>query len=286
MRTAYFISLHHKPYQFEWLLNAIYNHDDIFLVHIDLKTLSGLKADRRDVAAKVRTLVADRPNIRMMSPRFTNWGGWSLSKVTLDAIQLLLKADQTWTRFINLSGQCYPNKSMSTIRECISAQHGMQYVQMRPFSELPVDDWHLRRALMIETPLRAFALAKRPSGPSSLSIEHKGAQWVILTRAFCEWQQAAPARKQIERYLRFTYLSDELIFQALVRNGPYRERMTNNYGRSIIWPGPKVLTAADYPYLRDDPGLFARKFDASVDVDILNTLADEHGYRKGPGILQ
>lgn len=282
MRFAYFISLHHKPYQFEWLFNAIYNADDIFLIHIDLKTRSGIRKDRRGVARAVAALVEGRPNVRLMPSRYSNWGGWSLSKLTLDAIDILLRLDPDWTHFINLSGQCYPTKSRGEIVDRIGQAGERQFVQLRPFADLPADDWHLRRAWMIETPVRAFALpiARRP--PATFSLEHKGAQWVMLTRRFCEWQREAPLRRAVSRYLSFAHLSDELVFQALTLNGPFREAVTDDYGRSILWPGPKLLTVQDAGWLAHAPGLFGRKFDAAVDAEILETLAERGGYRPGP----
>ena len=282
MRFAYLITLHHKAYQFEWLLNALYNPEDLFLIHIDLKTLSGLKKNRRGVADRVRALIADKPNIRMMRPRYSNWGGWSLSRLALLAIDELLDHDSTWTHFINLSGQCYPTKTSGEIRSWIASAGEDQFIELIPFQELSADDWHLRRALMIETPVRAFALPIPRRPPRSCTVDHKGAQWVILTRAFCEWQQSARVRRDIIRYLAYSHLSDELIFQTLLLNGPYRERVTPHYGRSIVWPGPKVMKAQDIDFLRNDHGLFGRKFDAAVDGDVLAALAESGGYRPGP----
>ena len=282
MRLAYFISLHHKPYQFEWLLNALYNPTDIFLVHIDLKTLSGLKRERRGVWSRTRELLADKPNIRLMRPRFSNWGGWSLSHLGLAAIDLLLRHEADWTHFINLSGQCYPTKSGSEIRQVIGDAGEKQFVELRPFATLPADDWHHRRALMIETPLRAFSLPITRQPPRDIDVNHKGAQWVILTRAFCEWQRTAAVRKELCRYLAFTHLSDELLFQGLLLNGPFREQVVADYGRTIQWPGPKTFTSEDWEYLARAPGIFGRKFDAKLDCEILLRLAEHGEFRPGP----
>ena len=104
---AWFVMLHHRAEQFEWLLNAIYHPDDLFLIHVDLKSLLNYKG-RGGTYARVKQLVAGKPNIRLMRSRTTNWGGWSLGRISLDAVDILLQAGGTWRHFVNLSGDCYP----------------------------------------------------------------------------------------------------------------------------------------------------------------------------------
>jgi len=167
---------------------------------------------------------------------------------------------------------------MASIRERLRSAGDRQFVQLKTFSDLEDDDWHLRRALAIETPVRAFALPIRRRPPKKFVLEHTGAQWVILTRAFCEWQRSAPIGKHIRRYLQFSHLSDELIIQTLIRNGPYYDQVMDHYGRAIIWPGPKVLTTQYEDFIFKPEHLFGRKFDASVDPKILFTLARKGNY--------
>jgi hypothetical protein len=281
VRPAYLIMVHHKPYQFEWLLNAVHHPDGVYLVHVDLKTWSGLKRDRRGTAARVRSLIEDKPNIRLMRPRSVNWGGWSQSQLALDAIDQLLDLDPDWTHFINLSGQCYPTRSMADIRERLGSSRE-QLVELRPFETLPDDDWHLRWIPMLETPVRAFALPGRRRPPRDFKLSGKGSQWVMLTREFCMWRRSAPVARRIARYLRGGWLSDEQIVQALVENSPFAEARAAHYGRYIVWPGPKVLTGANLPSIRSSPALYGRKFDAGVDCQVLHELAEAGGYRPGP----
>lgn len=154
---------------------------------------------------------------------------------------------------------------------------GQAFVEMRPFASLPPDDWHLQMAPMREWPHRAVRLAGRRAPPTRFPLDHKGSQWCMLPRAFCDWQRTAPVRQEIARYLRGLLLSDELVMQALVRNGPWRDRLAPHYGREIVWPGPKVLTRADWTLLARSPAYIARKFDAGADAAILSALARHIG---------
>ena len=167
---AWYIMLHNKPDQFEWLLQAIWNPDDIFLVHVDLKSLFNWKG-RGGTYSRVRALAADRPNIRLMRSRSTNWGGWSLGRISLDAIDILLDADAGWTHFINLSGECYPIKSAAHIRDTLRARPDDVYVQTKAFADLPPDDWHPQRPRVFETPLKIVILPGHRAPPKTFALD-------------------------------------------------------------------------------------------------------------------
>ena len=273
---AWFIMLHNRPDQFEWLLNAIYNPDDVFLVHVDLKSLLNYKG-RGGTYSRVKQLIAGKPKVRLMRPRTTNWGGWSLGRISLDAIDMLLQADQNWTHFINLSGDCYPVRRLADIRDVLRDNPDDVFVQTKAFTDLPPGDWHPQRPRMIETPVKILALPGRRAPPKSFKLDHKGSQWVILPRAFCEWQRQVPFRKDMDRYMRFSPLSDELVFQTLLLNGPFADRQAPHYGRAIrlVEPAahPAVLRSTDLEFIQSQPALFGRKFDVSADRSILELLA-------------
>lgn len=280
-RLAYFVMVHHKPYQFEWLMRAIYTPDDLFLVHVDLKSRLGIKKDRRGLMQEVRRICAGKPNIVLMRSRATNWGGWSLSRVLLDSVQRALRHPISWSHFVNLSGQCYPLKSIDDVKADIVASGDRLHVELKPIMTLPPDDWHHRWSPMLETPLRAFCLPGRRRPPSGFAIDHKGSQWIIVPRAFCEWAVTAPLTRRVSNYMRRLLLSDELIMQTLALNGPWRDRIAPFYGRAIYWPGPKLLTIDDLSRLLQSGAWFARKFDARVDADVLHALAQNGRFEPG-----
>lgn len=277
-RLAYFVMAHHKPRHLKLLLDAIYDPRDLFLIHVDLKSMLGLKPERRGIWDAARQIAKGRPNIRVMRPRFTNWGGWSLSRLHLDAIDAALDWSPEWSHFVNLSGQCFPIKPIEKIRSSLMAAGQEQvHVQMLPFSGLPEDDWHLRWHPMLELPPKAIKLKGPRRPPDDFELEYKGSQWSILPRSFCEWQRSASVTQRVRRYLSGLMLSDELIIQTLVRNGPWRDAVAPHYGREIVMPGPKVMTLADVPSLLQSPGFFARKFDEAKDAEAIPALARHLG---------
>ncbi|QXQ07597.1 beta-1,6-N-acetylglucosaminyltransferase [Sphingosinicellaceae bacterium] len=289
-KLAYFVMVHHKPAQFGWLLDAIdepaadrgSDPGDLIMVHVDMKSRLGLKADRRGVMAEVRRLCAGRPNVRILPSRFTNWGGWSLSQMLLDAIASALKADGEWEYFINLSGQCYPLHPLPALKQALADGSDSVHVELLRIADLPADDWHHAASPMLELPLRAIRRSGRQAAPEGFAVDHKGSQWVMLPRSFCEWIVTSPLVPPITKYLRGRLLSDELIMQTLALNSPFRDRIAGHYGREIYWPGPRVLTRDDLPVLSHSTSLFARKFDAEVDEQVLRALAAANGFRSPP----
>jgi hypothetical protein len=283
---AYFVMAHHRPQQLRALLQALAEspgaEQDLVLLHVDCKSILGLKPERRGIWAMARQLAARYPNVRLLRPRFTNWGGWSLSRIQLDAIDMALALSPTWSHFVNLSGQCYPIKPLADLRASLAAAGDEVFVELRPFAELPADDWHLRWHPMLELPHKAIKRPGMRRPPTDFELAYKGSQWSILPRAFCEWQRTASIGRRIRHYLRHLLLSDELIVQTLVRNGPWRDRVARHYGREIVWPGPRVLTTADLPMLQSSPAFFARKFDPDVDPTIVPALARLFGYPYTP----
>jgi hypothetical protein len=168
------------------------------------------------------------------------------------------------------------------LRRSITDSGDALHIEQRPIASLPADDWHHDWSPMIETPLRTIKRKGRREPPAGLDMSHKGSQWVVLPRGFCEWIRTAPALPAIRRFLSRLMLSDELVMQALARNGPWASKIAPSYRRAIIWPGPKLLTIADLPYLRNGESWFGRKFDANVDAAVLRNLAAENNFLPGP----
>lgn len=287
MRIAYFIMLHHKPQQFEWLFNAIYNETDFFVIHVDLKSIFNFKG-RGGTYSRVKELTRGRSNVVLMTPQYTNWGGWSLSRIALKAIHIALSHGSHWDYFINLSGECYPIKRMEIIREQLARDPTLNYIETRHFSSLPPDAWHPKRAIVVETPVKIVILPGQRSAPKSFTLMHKGSQWVMLTRAFCEWQHSAPVRQKIRQYMKFSPLSDEMIFQALLLNGPFSHLQAPDYKREVKFVEPnahaEVFNLSDLARLQCSSAFFARKFDLVADMPVLRHLASSLGFSPGPDL--
>jgi hypothetical protein len=77
------------------------------------------------------------------------------------------------------------------------------------------------------------------------------------------------------RFFEHVFVPDELFFQTIIMNSELRDTVENDDLRYLDWsrePAPAVLTRGDLPALLESGQLFARKFDETVDSDVLDAL--------------
>lgn len=277
MKVAYYIATHHKPYQLEWLLSAISNDNDVFIIHVDRKADSNFYSI-------VHSLAMSSCKKPIMMKRFSvAWGGWSQVATELNAIKVALQSDQSWQYLINLSGQDYPIKSATYIQQELERAWPRNFIRVWPFEKVrEIDgdgDPHLQRLAGIELFGRVRRLPFRMPR-TNLDIYYKGSQWHILSRPFCEWITTNHTAAWLMRYLRFSWIPDETFFQAAIMNSPFRDERMEDAARYFEFPGPKTLRADSLPAIQASNDLFARKFDAAVDASVLGAIAEQCGFRK------
>jgi hypothetical protein len=87
--------------------------------------------------------------------------------------------------------------------------------------------------------------------------------------------------KKLRRFLRYTWGSDEFIFQTIIMGSPFKDKVVNNNYRYINWPeigsSPKVFVTEDFEKIRASDALFGRKFDINTDENILTLLDNTNG---------
>jgi hydrogenase maturation factor HypF (carbamoyltransferase family) len=84
-----------------------------------------------------------------------------------------------------------------------------------------------------------------------------------------------------------SFAPDEMFFQTVLMNSPYQSMIVNDHRRYIDWTEgnrhPKTLTCDDLKALVSSDKLFARKFNLTVDKNILQRIDEAiHGYADKP----
>jgi Core-2/I-Branching enzyme len=277
MKVAYLITLHRFKRQFEWLFSALWNPDDLFLIHVDMTAPQSF-----DEA--IRGQCANLSNVRFLRRAPISWGGWSLVEKTLEGLGLLCRHPHDWKYFINLSGQDYPVRPLSEIREFLNKHDEQNFLDVRDIATQP---FHVRRRLHWYCLERNNQLQRLPI-PNFRAllagVQWYGGAWGILSRNFCEWLVGNELTDFYRRALRYTKLPDEFFFQTLLMRSPFADSWNPNPRRYIEFeprsPHPRTLTARDLKGITSSSAFFARKFDETVDVEILRRLADRIGARE------
>ncbi|MCB1884407.1 MAG: hypothetical protein KDG89_10505 [Geminicoccaceae bacterium] len=274
MRLAYSISAYKLPGQFRWLMDAIWHPDDVYAVHVDAKTPP-------EVLAAFEAAAAGRPNVRFIAREPVVWMGQGLVNAELRAIGELLRMAPDFGHLIALSGQDYPLKPRHEIAAALASTPDLNYVRLDPLRDLP---FHVRRRPYLFSFEHGGRLVKTPLPrpiPRGLKIAWKGSWWRVLSRDFCAWLTDAPETKAYWRFLKNVQAPDELFFQNLLMASPFRDRVVPQGRHFVLWPGdsgsPLTLGTAHEAAMLASGQWYARKFDATVDADILARLAARIG---------
>jgi len=273
MRVAYQINLHHRPDQFQWLFSALYDEDDLFLIHVNART-------SEDINQSIRQIAGQRPNVVFLPRMEVHWGGWSLVETELQGLRRAVELPG-WDYFIKLSGQDYPLRDRAGRREVLTGLEGRCAVICNEMSALPL---HIRRRTWLHHTERDGALRALPlpnPGLFGRPLRWKGSGWHMLSRGFCEWLVESPVTRDMVRRTRTTAFPDEFFMPNLIQESPWRDRRVDMCGTQTYWrarsPNPDTLTMAHLPDLLTSDQLFARKFDAQIDAKVLTALAERIG---------
>lgn len=268
---AYFILVHRYPEQFKRMFRAIYLPGNSYVVHVDKSSGTALEAE-------VRAFLAPYQGVDMIASRKALWGGYSLVDAELRGMARLLEMSPGWTHFINLSGQDFPLKSQAHVRDYLAANPGRQFIRFADQAQVRPDTMDRVGNYAIEAMGRMFRTRiGRPYLPGARP--YIGTQWKAVTRAFCDFVCHDPSAERFKAFYKKTFIPDEGFFQSVMLNTRGHGEVVNDDLRTIDWVPdghgelrPHVFTTADAPRLKFSPDLFARKFDAGEDADILEIL--------------
>lgn len=264
-----------------------------FLIHIDRKT------DRTFVES-ARLALASHPNCSFIRRESVHWAAWGLVQVLLNGMRHIREHNIPCDFYIYMSGQDYPLASSRAIADFFDGQRGHQFLEHFP---LPYEHWPRQGMDRIES--YHFQIRNRhlayPPPPEQLSdvlrplfrwlpvptrrlpgdlIPYGGSAAIILGGNGVDYVDhfvRTPLGRRLVRYFKYTRHADEIFFQTVLLNSPLRDTVVNDELRYVDWsaaegPPPKMLRLADHRALRDSGKLFARKFSAALDSDILDAL--------------
>lgn len=271
---AYFLLVHRYPAQFKRLFKAIYASGNQYVVHVD-------KSSGTDLAQDISDFLAPYQGVSIIEPQDALWGGYSLVEAELRGMARLLAMDSRWTHYINLSGQDFPLKSQKYIRQFFASNPGKQFIRALDQRKIRPDT--LNRVSHIFTEQDGKVTATGIARPYlSGATPFIGTQWKAVTRSFCEFVCHDRQAERFKTFYRDSFIADEAFFQTVIMNSGNHGIVMNDDLRMIDWVPdgdiklrPRNYDARDLDQLQRSTDLFARKFDAEDDTEIL-TLLEHH----------
>ena len=295
MRIAYIILAHNSPEQLVRLIFKLNTDDVSFFIHIDKKT-------DKTIYSQIFNQLNKLPNVFFVKRYNSYWGSFNLVKATLEAINLIGKTGLEFDYVIFLSGQDYLIKTNAYIKRFLQENQGKEFIEYFPLPDsqwkegglIRIEYWHIywNEQYFCIPAFREFKspivsllysflilpLVKKRKLPEGFAI-YGGSQFWCLTGECIKWINIFVKQnpKFVKRF-NYTYCTDEIFFQTLILNSPFKDKVVNDNLKYIDWGGdinayhPIILEKKDFEKIRESEKLFARKFDQSKDSDILDMI--------------
>lgn len=253
----------------------MHKNADVY-IHLDKKT---------DIAPFAALLTGS--NIHFITNRVkVYWGDYSIVQATINGFEEILATGKPYDYIQLMSGQDYPLTTTQAFHSFLQNNPGKVFMHY----ESVEDQWqealprirnyyfsHLqlpKGTYQVEKIANAL-LPKRhlPNGITAMGRS----QWFTASRESIAYVvDYIKKERWVTRFFKYTWAADEMIFQTILYNSPFRQHMVNDNLLYLDWSAgeasPKVLTMADAPAITASGKFFARKFNAETDCEILDFL--------------
>ena len=286
MKFAILIVTYSSPKQTLRLINSLNNGDFDFYIHVDKKIDLETHRDLFNV-----------PNVYFIKNRIDiKWAGYTTVEAALSGIRQIAASGIKYD-FVNLiTGQDYAIKSASYIADFLKQNIGKEFILYKDFdtewqeAKGRVDQYHftdhtfkgryaLQKAVNWVAPKRKFPLDAKLVGKETF--------WTLSLECAVYVTNVIDSNPKLSRFLRYTWGSDEFIFQTIIMSSPFQNRVVNKNYRYINWPErdglpaagdrPNVFVTTDFDKIMASDCLFGRKFDIGKDENILDLLDKANG---------
>ena len=277
MRIAYCLLVHKNPDQVSRLIEKIYSPSDYFYINVFRTNETGALACWQNIASK------HGENLVVASKYGSSRGTIRLPIANLDAMRSFNEFQYDY--FVNLSGQCYPLKPIMQIKEYLERK-SVAHIEHFSLPSTKVD-WGPRGGLD-RINYRWFRFRGRdirvPRLTKNLPYNmhpYGGSQWFCLPRRHVDYVLDFVSRNpKILGFYKRSLIAEEMVFQTIIMNSPLKNEVVNKDEWYIDWSRardghPPILTKTDLPLLLASGKLFARKFDVTVDSEVLDLIDNE-----------
>ncbi|KAH8071372.1 ATP binding protein [Aureococcus anophagefferens] len=109
------------------LLDAIYDPENLYLVHVDAKHAWTTTKDEA-----MKPFTKNRSNVQWAQRTDVRWGRWSMNEPTLWGMREALRSPVDWDAFINLSGDTWPVLTPLSTRKTLAAIKHLNFMTSAP----------------------------------------------------------------------------------------------------------------------------------------------------------
>lgn len=300
MNIAYIISAYKYPDQLIRLVHRLNTPTSVFLIHVDKRTH---KQQYREMVSGVNPLV----NVVFLKRHNCYWGDFGHVRATLKGLAYLFQNEVNFDYLFLLTGQDYPIKSNAFIESFLSRANGKEFISYYPFPNESwggdgglrrIELWHFR--FLEDLPFRfldpfvhlpskkEFQSRVKSAIYSSINMMFTkralpgnmrpfgGPGYWCITRECARFINTfANQNRKFVEFFKYVDIPDEIFFHTVILNSPFDKNVVNDDLRCIDISGgggPRIWRKGDFKMLTKSKGLIARKFDTSVDSEILDLI--------------
>ncbi len=298
MEIAYIVLAHKYPDQLVRLIYKLDTEKTSFFIHVDKKT------DDETYYRMVRSL-DNLPNVFFLKRTRVYWGHFGLLGATIQGLEEIFKRNVRFDYVVLLTGQCYPIMPNSCIEKTLEEGKPNSFME---YFALPtarwqdedkdrgglerIEYWQVRlfgrtlrfpaehrfsskiASLLWSTLISLFPIKRR--FPRGFTPFGGSAHWCLSRDCADYINNFIKHNRAFVNFFKFAVLPEEIFFQTVILNSPFKDRVTNDDLRYIRWPEnsdhPLVLRKGDFEDIARSSGLFARKFDITVDAEVLDLI--------------
>ncbi|MHA6647232.1 beta-1,6-N-acetylglucosaminyltransferase [Aerococcus urinae] len=278
-KHAYLIIAHKNDVTLQTLLSLLDDPRNDIYIHMDKKNINF----KQNYEAKYSKIIyIDRISVM--------WGGYSQIEAEMKLFEAAVNSGVDYTFCHLVSGQDLPIKSMEEVYSFFEKNAGKIFLEFQ--SEYFCFYERVKYFYFFQD---LFGKKKITSILNKISIDiqkvigvdrsknmdyQKGSNWGSFPLEFLSY--LLKNKELIKKQFKYTLCADEIYKQTMLIHSPYvkdlyYKQFDNNpiaIKRYIDWDrgNPYVFRNGDFNNLIKSPYLFARKFDCTVDSDIINKI--------------
>ncbi|WP_255713370.1 beta-1,6-N-acetylglucosaminyltransferase [Pedobacter sp. Leaf132] len=275
MRVAHLILTYTDPKQTERMIKNMEHKDFDFYIHVDKKF---------DINPHL--FLKSIPNVYFINNRVdVRWAGYNTVKATFDCIKEIVDTGIKY-EFINfLSGQDYPLKPAEEMMSFFKENIGKEFLSYRDIK----NDWkeglirmekyffsnHTFKGKSTLENIVNHIMPKRKI-PYNLHPYGKSMFWMLSPEVAMYVVNKVEQDKKLINFFSLCWASDEFVFQTILLNSAYKDKIINNNYRYIDWSlggaNPKTLDESDFEKIKKSEMLFIRKVNQNVSGKLLDMI--------------
>ncbi|KQS32319.1 hypothetical protein ASG14_17420 [Pedobacter sp. Leaf194] len=225
------------------------------------------------------------PNVYFINNRINvKWAGFNTVRATFECIKEIVNKGIEY-KYINfLSGQDYPLKPAAFLAEFFekSDKEFLSYKDIKNdwkeglirMEKYFLANYNFKGKTSLENIIN-YVMPKRKL-PYNLHPYGKSMFWMLSPKAAMHVVDTVENDKKLINFFSLCWGSDEFVFQTMLLNSPFKDKIKNENYRYIDWSlggaNPKVLDEHDFDALKSSDMLFARKVNEIKSKKLLDLI--------------